>query len=335
MPTHACRLRLPLRRARLAQGGRSLIEIMIALVIGFVILGAIMLNTAGTGDSGRKSDAQAQLEEQGRIALNMITTQIRLAGRSPVQVNAAPGETDRNYTGIGIRGCDQGFTDYKFSTAVDINALTCNATSGASPTGASFSVMYEADASPSGAVPPTDCTGSGGSSPKTMPSALDASVSVNVVENRFFIDQPAGTTRHGLYCIGTGGEKKTELVPNIESMMVWYGISQGMVPMPGSATGAQLLSNQVVNYVTQQKLDDYMKSLATSPATPVPLQDEWARVVSVRVCLIVTSDTGMVTAQTSQYLDCNGKLMDSIKDNGDTRMRRAVTATVVRPNRVS
>jgi type IV pilus assembly protein PilW len=142
------------------QAGRSLVEIMIALVIGFVVLGALMLNTAGTGDSGRRQDAAAELETEGRVALNLIATQIRLAGRSPLRVNTSPGAADTNYTGIGLRGCDNGFQSYQYSAAAQITDLACQTTASTAPgAGAAFSVVYEADPLPADAVPPADCTG--------------------------------------------------------------------------------------------------------------------------------------------------------------------------------
>lgn len=302
---------------------------MIALVIGFVILGALMLNTAGTGDSGRRQDATAELETEGRVALNLIATQIRLAGRSPLRLNTSPGAADTNYTGIGLRGCDNGFQDYRFTAAAQITDLTCQSTASTGPgAGAAFSVVYEADPSATDAVPPSDCTGAK-KLDTYIPSLLDASVTVPLVENRFFIGQPLGTTRHGLYCLGSGGEiSRVEMIPNVESMTLEYGISAGKVDVATTATPVEVMSNQVVRYLDQTGLDAYM---AKYVGTPVDLQDEWSRVVSVRVCVLMASDPGVVTSGTNQYIDCHGVLQTGT----DTRLRRAVTATITRPNRMN
>ena len=304
------------------QTGRSLVEIMIALVIGFVVLGALMLNTIGTGDSGRRQDAAAELETEGRVALNLIATQIRLAGRSPLRVNTSPGAADTNYTGIGLRGCDNGFQDYHFGAAPQISDLVCQA-AGPGSHGAAFSVVYEADTSTSGAVPALDCRGSN-KHLQQIPSVTDPSVTVPIVENRFHIGAPTtGVTRTGLYCAGSGALQNDEMIPNVESMTLEYGISAGKVGVGTTATPVAVMSNQVVRYLDQTDLDAYM---AKYVGKPVNLQDEWSRVVSVRVCVLMASDPGVVTSGTNQYIDCHGALQTST----DTRLRRAVTATITR-----
>jgi len=62
------------------QYGLSLIEIMVALVISIFLLGGIVQVYVGNKTTYRFSDASARIQENGRFALDNITTDVRLAG---------------------------------------------------------------------------------------------------------------------------------------------------------------------------------------------------------------------------------------------------------------
>ena len=71
---------LCVRTRRAHPRGRTLLEVLVALAIGSVVLGAVLVAVTGSGLTGRKQDAQAQLAEDGQIALNLMATQLRMAG---------------------------------------------------------------------------------------------------------------------------------------------------------------------------------------------------------------------------------------------------------------
>ena len=77
--TTAARLN-PRRRLRALSRGRTLLEVLVSLAIGSVVLGAVLVAVTGTGLTGRKQDAQAQMAEDGQIALNLMAAQLRMAG---------------------------------------------------------------------------------------------------------------------------------------------------------------------------------------------------------------------------------------------------------------
>ncbi|MCP4489102.1 MAG: hypothetical protein GY820_17585 [Gammaproteobacteria bacterium] len=62
------------------QSGLSLIEIMVALVISLFLLGGIIQVYLGNKTAYRFSDASARVQENGRFALEIIATDIRMAG---------------------------------------------------------------------------------------------------------------------------------------------------------------------------------------------------------------------------------------------------------------
>lgn len=62
------------------QNGLSLVEILVALVISMFLLGGIIQVYFGNNATYRFSDASARIQENGRFALDAISTDIRMAG---------------------------------------------------------------------------------------------------------------------------------------------------------------------------------------------------------------------------------------------------------------
>jgi len=62
------------------QSGLTLVEILVALVISLFLLGGIIQVFLGNKASYRFSDASSRVQENGRFALDQITTDVRMAG---------------------------------------------------------------------------------------------------------------------------------------------------------------------------------------------------------------------------------------------------------------
>ena len=65
---------------RLHARGRSLLELMVALIIGMIILGAVLLTSISGNSSGRRQDGIAVLNEDAQIAANLMGGHLRVAG---------------------------------------------------------------------------------------------------------------------------------------------------------------------------------------------------------------------------------------------------------------
>ena len=62
------------------------------------------------------------------------------------------------------------------------------------------------------------------------------------------------------------------------------------------------------------------------------VSDRWAKVATVRVCLIVRSETPVAAdTDSARYYDCTGTLVTTPPD---LRLRRAYTTTIVLRNRI-
>lgn len=322
--------------------GFSLIELMISLAIGLLITVAAFSAFMGTSGASRMAEAQGRMNEDAQAALSILTQQLSMAGNNPDQPNrvdnANPTLSSRRnpvylqtpplsgftllpatfkLSEFSIRGCDGQFGN--ITTASDIDALSCAAGAGTSPD--SIAVSYEADrfntVPTTGASPlPTDCLGNPlDTITATLPTVVGAGsantdVTYAVADNRFYVGLSSSIP--SLYCKGSGG-KPQPLVENIEDMQFTYGATATMETVAG-----YLRADEVISQAN-------MAVLADDAA-------RWAKVLTVRICVLVRSVSAVVpNAASAQYIKCDGTLETAPPD---LRLRRAYSTTVVLRNRL-
>jgi type IV pilus assembly protein PilW len=251
------------------QRGISLIELMISLVIGLVVVGAVLVSIIGSSNSGRFQSAYGQMNEDAQIGLSILSRDIQMAGYSEPTALVNTGTVPMpvyvlNFGNLAtaIFGCDTGFS----------NPVVTNVVCGAG-VNAAIEATYQADIQSTVATGgvPSDCLG----------NAIAAGPPY-IVKNRYYVS--AGNSgRPELYCAGVGGSGQP-LIENIDSMSILYGMQVAAAP------------RQIVRYVTAT-------SIAGVGAA------EWNNVVSVRICLIVRSAQPVLNigdGDTLKYQDCAG-----------------------------
>lgn len=325
--------------------GFSLVELLVSLAIALVIMAAALSAYLGSSDASRIAEAQSRMNEDAQAALSILSQQIRMAGNNPDQPNRVDnvdptlsslrnpvyGTTSLNtgtYTTsqYSIRGCDATFTNISTS-GTTLDTLTCGAT-GTSTLADSIAVSYEADAYNTARTSvgvPTDCIGSGlPVVSATLPTVIanvstPANVTYTVADNRFFVGTSTNVSVPTLYCRGNGaGSASQPLVENIENMQLSYGTV--------SAATTSTVAN-VAGYLPASSFAD--ATIVTLPSA----DQRWGKVVTVRICLIVRSETPVAPDSASaSYVDCSGTLVTTPPD---LRLRKAYTTTVVLRNRRS
>lgn len=321
--------------------GFSLIELLVSIAIGLIIMIASMSAYLGSSTAGKVSEAQSRMNEDAQAALGILTQHIRMAGNNPDQPNRVDNlnpslSSIRNpvygvttfatgtYTtsNFSIRGCDSNFTNTN-AAGVTLDTLTCVA-GATSTTADSIAISYEADPfnterTTTGFA--TDCLGSALPIINTiLPTVVagtstNAAVTYTVADNRFYIGTSTDIIVPTLYCKGNSSVAQP-LVENVEDMQFSYGT----VSTATTATTAN-----VAGYLPAA-------SVANIAVVALPTEAErWAKVVTVRICIVVRSETPTAPDSASaQYLDCSGNLVTTPPD---LRLRRAYTTTVVLRNR--
>lgn len=250
---------------RRAQRGLSIIELMIAMVIGMVTVGAVFAAYLAAGQSSRHSQAMAQISEDANAAFAVLRSHVAMAGFSRPISQGSGGAFVRAYSGAALFGCDQQFVD----TAIAIGALTCQAAPASGTVPDAVAVAFEADASNAVASSgvPVDCLGSSLALEGTAPNQYYLSTA------RFFVDAGA------LKCRGVTSTGAQALVENVVDMQVRYGVpdvAKGPITWYGDAADlgsdaalwgrAESVRVCVVVASEQQVLDDVAAYTPCFPA---------------------------------------------------------------------
>lgn len=313
------------RRSPLNARGRTLLELMAALIIGMIVLGGVLLTSVSTSGTQQKQNSTAYLAEEAQIATNLLTWHLRSAGYSQIVAPPRPtlsGEDSqpfRHYEGPAVRGCDGGAED----TSANMAALVCRGGNGAD----SLTVAYEASTwstmpvVSNGQVVPSDCIGNGITT--LSPSEAVPGQQYRLAENTFFV------ANGSLSCKGSGGNANTPpqpLVANVSDMQITYGVAATPVLAPGSTTPVQPLF-EPVRYLTAAQVD----ALQLFPADAAPaIRGRWNQVVSVRICLTLRSPEA-VHSEATKYTGCNGESITP----GDLHAYRTVAVSTALKNRTA
>lgn len=302
------------RRAHPRQAGMTLVELLVAMVVGLSVIGAGLAMYVSSGSSSSASSQIAQMSEDANTALSVLRTHVAMAGYSRPIGATSTGMT-KLYGGQVIFGCQNGLSATSKSQLMSTGTeLTCDA--GAPSANETLIVAYEADTNntiPTSANTGTDCLGN------EIPPLNNTTVGkYYIAENRFFLS-PAGA----LSCQGNGNKgtpgtpgNPQPLVDNIADFSVMYGVSGDIKPGTPDTTANRYLTASEVGAMTN--------------AT-------WNNVVSVRLCVVVRSEENALDTVAPPYVDCHGNTVTPTTWDSpakpDKRSYRLFTSTVVLHNR--
>jgi type IV pilus assembly protein PilW len=306
------------------QAGRTLLELMVAITIGLVVIGAALAVYSSTTSGSRVSETESRLNENAALALGLLQQQIRLAGYSAiVGPSTFPANARKNLEGAGIRGCTGGITSV--TSAVAFGSIACNNVTTSSD---ALVVRYEADTANTTPVSgaPSNCVGSAITASVVSSATLTGSTltipNYALADNRYYV-QTTGTPSGGpeLYCVGATNTSTfstpQSIMEGVERVDLTFGVA-------ASAT-----ATVTVAYMSANDIDTTYSAESVS--------DRWKRVLTARVCLLMRntassdlSSKSAITA-TAKYYDCNNTLQTST----DGYLRRAYTSTILLKNRLS
>lgn len=304
------------RRTSLQQSGMTLVELLVAMVVGLSVIGAGLAMYVSSGSSSSASSQISQMSEDANTALSVLRTHVAMAGYSRPIGATSTGMT-KLYGGQVIFGCQNGLSAASTSQLMSGGTtLTCN--TGAPSANETLIVAYEADTNntiPTSAKTGTDCLGN------EIPALNNATVgNYYIAENRFYLS-PTGS----LMCQGSGNKSSPgtpgtpqAMVDNIADFSVMYGVASpdvGSPTVPGT----------------------YAKRYMTASEVGTMGDATWKNVVSVRLCVVVRSEENALDTVAPPYVDCHGATVTPTTWGSpakpDKRSYRLFTSTVVLHNR--
>ncbi len=213
-------------RNRLHNGGFTLVELLVSVVLALLLTGAITSVFLGSRQSFRTGEGVAQVQEQGRFASLLVAPVVRQAGYlndpinqiDPTTIFQAPLNKfavfgwDNSQPGAGLYANFDPTTN-AYVAGTDVLAV---------------SFMGRNATIPVADTPLKSCMGD---------DITDTQVAVNI----FYIAQPAGETTPSLYCyrsisptaINANAAANTSaqpLVPGVSGMQILYGIDTDPTP---------------------------------------------------------------------------------------------------------
>ncbi len=291
--------------------GFSILELLIAMALGLLVIGAALFSSAGMVVAGRQQRATSAMTDDAMLALSLIRRDLLMAG----YVHPASIANDRFAPVAGVVqtravfGCSHGFQSAQAGPGV----ATCAGPSDASSD--AIEVTFEAtagnaDLAADGRL--VDCLGAKLGDPAS-PGALAPVPTAETryaTSHRYFISVSADDGTPNLSCASAVSSTQS-LIPNVESLRVTYGVASAWV-------AAQPDTWRPVRYVDADSVGS----------------GNWGNVVAVQVCVLMRSadavrDSGEVQTHTA-YIDCDNVSQTS----SDNRLRRAYTTTVGLRNRV-
>lgn len=276
--------------------GVSMVEVMVTLVIGIVVVGAVLVSLMSSGKAGRQQAAFAEMNDNAQVAFGIIGRDLLLAGYAR-PTGLAPGVStfSRTYSGRAVFACEAGFASPNAQTAA-----TC-AGSGSAP---ALEVVYEADTTntvPTAAGLPSDCLGNG----------LTAEAAGHyLAHNRYYV-LTGVTGRPELHCASRLGNAGQPLVDNVERMKIWLGEANAADP------------RSIVRYVTPGSVTDW--GLVVSVRICLQMRSSEA-VLDAGETTDATTNAALLA-----YLDCDGVTQTS----ADRLLRRAYFTTTTLRNKMA
>lgn len=306
------------------QRGFSLVELMVAVTLGFIVVAAVGYLYIGSRQSFRNTENMSRMQESARYALDTMARDIRMAGSlgctsliegAPNFVAPAPALTNANAVVGGDAGANPPGVPAATVPRVAGDALSVWGAQGSSVMLASLTaganpyafkagdILAVVTCRPAADAPPVGTLRSAPADLTTLPGAPADEV-MEFDRFAYYIgSNPAGIRALYRNSVNDG---VAELVEGVEDMQIMYGVDTTAVP--------------------DRVADVYQTAGAVA---------DWTRVVSARISLLMASPDNNLTAEAQTYrfdTDDDGTPDDVVA--GDRRIYQTFSTTVGIRNRL-
>lgn len=315
------------------QAGMTLVEIMIALLIGAFLIGGILQIFINSKQTYKMQEGLSRLQENGRFAMEFITHDLRMADYWGCFANGLGGITNNlNSAGdpdaygyasgiegnqgtahgsnsaldlsddITIRGANGSgilLTITSANTSADLNATShgFNANDLIFVTDCNNADIFQATAVTANTISHAAATGTPGNTVATLSDTYDTDTQLYKVSTIKYSIQPGESGLPSLFRKIDAGAA-TELVEGVENMQILYG----------EDTDADSAPNYYVSVDSVANMNN---------------------VVSIRISLLVASADDNIVSQPLPYTYNGGTTTPA-----DRRLRRVFTSTIAMRNRL-
>lgn len=325
---------------RKLQKGLSLIELMISMVIGLIIVGAVIQAFLSSNQTYRIQEAQARVQEDGRAAMHFLTRDIRMADfwgclpeRSAISSwldelssEYNPAIHDFDTTG-GINGSDN--TGLNGSDSITLKGALGNGL-GLEPPGmptqsASLHVQQNSGLVENQVVLVSDCE-AGDIFQITNDPSTGGGSDDTVIHNKGTVSAGPGNKGDNPHKLSKSYDTDAQI---FALQTITYSIGADTDGEPVLLRDGQELVQNIENMqiLYGEDLDGDLSADSYLPADDVTDMEE---VVSIRIMLSIRSTDDNLTSNAQSY-NYNGSSVTS----SDNRIRHTFTSTITVRNRVN
>ncbi len=311
-----------------SQRGFSLVELMVAITLGFIVVAAVGYLYLGSRQSFRNTESMARIQENARYALDTMARDVRMVGSlgctslieaaptigSPVPVALVPAPTNANAivggdTGSNPPGVPAATVPRVAGDALSIWGAQGSSATLATITGGANPYAYKANdilavvtCRPAADAPPTAMLRAAPVNLTTLPGAATDEVMKFDRFSYYLGTNPAGVRALYRNSINDG---LAELVDGVEDMQIMYGVDTTAVP--------------------DRVADVYQTAAAVA---------DWTRVVSVRITLLMASLDNLAASAQTYRIDTNDDGVLDAVIAADRRIYQTFSTTVGIRNRL-
>ncbi len=287
--------------------GFSVVELMVALLLGFVVVWGVFVTYSGTVLGSQQQRALSAMAEGAQMGFSLMRRDILSAGYvHPAVISGSRfSPVSSVVTDRPIFGCSRHF----IQPGAEVGQGAC-ATAG--PLSDAIEINFEATRDSAFLTADeqlADCQGvalmASGQTPQSGKATAEDRIAVS---HRYFIDDAGDTGTPYLNCASSRSARRG-MVPHAEQLTIRYGLSPAWV-------AGDPATRRPVRYVDAAAITG----------------SQWADVLTVRLCLVMRSASRVLSddeSATLEYRDCKGEL----KSSTDGRLRRAFVTTVGLRNR--
>jgi hypothetical protein len=262
-------------RPRSRAGGKSLVELLVAIALGLLIAASAASLVLAANQTVRVSGGVSSLEESQAIIRHTFGEVLKATGYSEITGTGLVRKDSLVYSGQYIRACSGGhFVDPQ------ANNFSCSE-AGNAGNGDSIALWFQGDSvvgASQGAR--SDCLGGDAS----MLQSQVAASGVPVVRSVFSIDAVGN-----LLCLGSSGGDPQLLASGVEQLRFFFGFDEAMYKDPMNVE----LTPSVTAILTAREINERL---------PVQGQSPWDFVMAVWVCILVVGPEG--GTQIGPHLPC-------------------------------
>jgi type IV pilus assembly protein PilW len=316
------------------QRGLSLIELMIAILIGSFISAGLLQLFVSSRQTYRVQESLSRLQEEGRFAINFLSRDLRMAGywgcisdTTQIKSNLNPGSDIDNFRSAVKATDNTGLNDSDTISIMGVRGSGVHVVTIPASESASLKVTDNTLLNASDIVLVSDCDKGDIFQITNDPNTGSSPDKDELVHSTIATYSPGNATKNFQKIYGTDAQV-------YKLHQISYSLNQGKNGHPAlfrsiNGAAANELIPDIENFQVVIGEDTDNDGIANRYVAPSDSAMDWDKVVSLRVAIVIATPEKNITSEPLSY-SMFGKTVTPT----DKRLRRVMTTTIAIRNKL-